>query len=116
FLGSGLATLDLARECDARYGFSPPASLFEAAGAGACVITDARDDDAAQFLEPDREVLVASSGDEVADLVANLTPDDACGIAVAARSRVLAHHTYERRARMVCALLEGMTEKDGVAA
>jgi spore maturation protein CgeB len=115
FFGSGLATLNITRDCMARYGYAPPARIFEAAGAGACLITDAWEG-IAQFLEPDREVLVAADGEEVAELVANLTPDDAHAIAAAARARILAHHTYERRAREVDAVLEGMTQKDEAAA
>jgi spore maturation protein CgeB len=115
FFGSGLATLSINRGCAARYGYSPPSRIFEAVGAGACLITDAWEG-IAQFLEPDREVLVAADGEEVAELVANLTPDDARQIAAAARSRILAHHTYERRARTINALLEGVTQKDEAAA
>jgi len=115
FFGSSIATLNIDRDSIARYGFSPPGRIFEAVGAGACLITDASEG-IAQFLEPDCEVLVAADGEEVAELVANLTPDDARQIAAAARLRVLAHHTYERRARTVDALLEGMTQKDEAAA
>lgn len=115
FFGSGLATLNINRESMARYGFSPPTRMFEAAGAGACLISDAWEG-IAQFLEPNREVLVATDGEEVAELIANLTPDDARQIAGAARARVLAHHTYERRARKLDALLEGMTQKGEAAA
>jgi spore maturation protein CgeB len=114
FFGSGLATLNI--HCNSmRYGYSPPSRIFDAAGAEACVITDAFEG-IAQFLEPGQEVLVAADGEEVAELVANLTPDDARQIAAAARLRVLAHHTYERRARTVDALLEGTTQKDEAAA
>jgi spore maturation protein CgeB len=115
FFCSGLATLNVNRESMARYGFSPPTRIFEAAGAGACVITDAWDG-IEQFLEPDREVLVAADGDQVAELVAQLTPDDARRIAAAARARVFAHHTYERRARQVHELLDAMTRKGEAAA
>jgi spore maturation protein CgeB len=99
----------------ARTGFSPPTRIFEAAGAGACLITDAWDG-IEQFLEPGAEVLVASDGEEVAELVAQLEPDDASQIAAAARARILAHHTYERRARQVDALLEGVARNREVAA
>jgi spore maturation protein CgeB len=115
FFGSGLATLNINRESMARYGFSPPNRIFEAAGAGACLITDAWDG-IEHFLEPGLEVLVASDGEEVAELVAQLEPDDACQIAIAARARILAHHTYERRARQVHALLEGTMQSREVAA
>jgi spore maturation protein CgeB len=107
---SGLATLNINRDGMARYGYSPPARIFEAAGAGACLITDAWEG-IAQFLEPDREVLVAADGEEIAELVADLIPEDARRIAAAARARILAHHTYERRAREVDAVLEGMAHE-----
>jgi spore maturation protein CgeB len=115
FFCSGLATLNINRESMARTGFSPPTRIFEAAGAGACLITDAWDG-IEQFLEPGAEVLVASDGEEVAELVAQLEPDDASQIAAAARARILAHHTYERRARQVDALLEGVARNREVAA
>ena len=98
----------------ARFGFSPPTRVFEAAGAGACLITDAWEG-IAQFLEPDREVLVAANGDEVARFVAALTPADARRIAAAAQARVLAHHTYAQRARQVDALLNATTFKGEAA-
>ena len=41
FFSSCLATLNVNRDSMARYGFSPPTRVFEAAGAGACLITDA---------------------------------------------------------------------------
>lgn len=115
FFCSGLATLNINRESMARYGFSPPTRVFEAAGAGACVITDAWDG-IEQFLEPDREVLVAADGEQVAELLAQLTPDDATRIATAARARILAHHTYEHRARQVDQLLDAMTHEGEAAA
>ncbi len=40
FFCSGSATLNVNRESMARYGFSPPTRIFEAAGAGACLISD----------------------------------------------------------------------------
>jgi spore maturation protein CgeB len=70
--------------------------VFEAAGAGACLITDAWEGIEA-FLEPAEEVLVAASGDEVAELVEQLTPDRAREIGAAARARVLRQHTYDDR-------------------
>ena len=58
------AVLNVSRESMARYGFSPATRVFEAAGAGACLITDAWEGIEC-FLEPDTEVLVARDGDEV---------------------------------------------------
>ena len=59
------AALNICRESMARYGFCPATRVFEAAGAGACLITD--DWEGIElFLEPGREVLVARDGEEVA--------------------------------------------------
>ena len=95
--------LNISRDSMARYGFSPATRVFEAAGAGACVITDAWEG-VELFLEPDREVLVASDGEDVASRVAALAPEQARRIGAAARTRVLAEHTYAQRARQVDAL------------
>ena len=73
FNSSALAVLNINRASMAAYGFSPPTRVFEAAGAGACLITDAWEG-IEQFLEPGREVLVAHDGAEVADHLAALDP------------------------------------------
>jgi len=91
------AVLNVSRESMARYGFSPATRVFEAAGAGACLITDAWEG-IELFLEPGREVLVANDGAEVAHLLAGLTRDRARQIGEAALRRVLAEHTYDQRA------------------
>jgi spore maturation protein CgeB len=100
------AVLNISRESMARYGFSPATRVFEAAGAGACLISDAWEG-LDTFLEPDREVLSARSGDDVAEHVRRTTPHRARAIGEAARRRVLASHTYAHRATQVAALLEG---------
>jgi spore maturation protein CgeB len=103
------AVLNISRESMARYGFSPATRVFEAAGAGACLITDAWVG-IELFLEPDREVLVAHDGAQVAAHVDALDPQRACAIGAAARRRILDQHTYAHRARQVEALLEGRAE------
>jgi spore maturation protein CgeB len=103
---SALAVLNINRASMAQYGFSPPTRVFEAAGAGACLITDAWEG-IELFLEPGREILVAPSGDEVADLLRGLTQEQAHAIGEAARARILASHTYDHRADQVDALLQG---------
>ncbi len=102
-----LAVLNVSRESMARYGFSPATRVFEAAGAGACLITDDWEG-IALFLEPEREVLVARDGAEVAAHLQALTPDRARAIGDAARRRVLAEHTYMHRAVLLEAVLEGV--------
>lgn len=101
-----LAVLNVSRDSMARYGFSPATRVFEAAGAGACLITDAWRG-IEQFLEPDQEVLVAHNGAEVAELINDLPPDRARAIGAAAQRRVLEEHTYRHRARQVDAILKG---------
>jgi spore maturation protein CgeB len=99
-----LAVLNVNRESMARYGFSPPTRVFEAAGAGACLITDAWEG-VELFLEPGREVLVASSGEEVAEYARALTPERAGAVGSAAIARVRAEHTYAHRVQQLEALL-----------
>jgi spore maturation protein CgeB len=114
FFCSGRATLNINRDSMARFGFSPPTRVFEAAGAGACLITDAWQG-IELFLEPGREVVVANTGQEVAAALSTLTPAQARRIADAARARIVAHHTYAHRARQVDALLNGISLKSEAA-
>lgn len=104
FFCSGLATLNINRDSMARYGFSPPTRIFEAAGAGACLVTDAWEG-IETFLEPNREVLVTAGGEEVAELLTRLSVETARRIGSGARARILAQHTYAHRARQVNDLL-----------
>ena len=97
------AVLNVARDSMAHIGFSPATRVFEAAGAAACLITDAWEG-IEQFLAPDEEVLVARDGQDVADHMAALTPERAAAIGQAALARVLAEHTYALRGAQVDAL------------
>jgi spore maturation protein CgeB len=106
FNATPMAVLNVSRESMARYGFSPATRVFEAAGAAACLITDAWEG-IELFLEPGSEVLVASSGDDVAAHVDALDAHAAHAIGRAAYRRVLAEHTYAHRAEQLEALLEG---------
>ena len=98
------AVLNVSRESMARYGFSPATRVFEAAGAGACLITDAWEG-IELFLEPEVEVLVARDGAEVAAHVESTSPERARAIGDAALARVLREHTYAHRAAQLDALL-----------
>ena len=104
FNGSGLAVLNVARDSMADVGFSPATRVFEAAGAGACLITDAWEG-VELFLQPGEEVLVARDGQDVAEHLEQLTPDRARAIGQAARQRILGEHTYSRRAAEADALI-----------
>jgi spore maturation protein CgeB len=91
------AVLNISRDSMASYGFSPATRVFEAAGAGACIITDywlGID----FFFEPGKEILVAGSGDEVKEILSSLTEEKAKQIGEAALKKVLQKHTYDHRA------------------
>jgi spore maturation protein CgeB len=98
------AVLNVARDNMAATGFSPATRVFEAAGAAACLITDAWEG-IEQFLAPGREILVARDGADVLECLRTLTPERAAAIGHGARARVLAEHTYDHRARQVNELL-----------
>ncbi|MGR3455888.1 CgeB family protein [Pseudooceanicola sp.] len=105
------AVLNIARDSMAQTGFSPATRVFEAAGAGACLITDAWEG-IELFLEPGREVLVARDGAEVTEILRTLTEDDARRIGAAARARVIDAHTYQNRAEEVTALFARLSQRE----
>ncbi len=95
------AVLNVNRESMARFGFSPATRVFEAAGAGACLITDAFVG-VGQFFEPGTEILVAADGAAVAEHVRGRSrPTGPEPIGRAARRRALAEHTYDHRAALL---------------
>ncbi|MFV0622862.1 glycosyltransferase [Sphingomonas sp. ac-8] len=104
------AVLNVARDSMANVGFSPATRVFEAAGAAACLITDAWEG-IEQFLIPDEEVLVARDGQDVADHLAALTPERAQAIGQAALKRVLAEHTYTLRGAQVDEMFRAHAER-----
>ena len=109
------AVLNVARDSMAHVGFSPATRVFEAAGAAACLITDAWEG-IEQFLIPDKEVLVARDGQDVADHLTALTPERVKAIGAAALKRVLAEHTYTLRGAQVDALFKAHVAREKVAA
>ncbi|HET7879853.1 MAG TPA: glycosyltransferase [Acetobacteraceae bacterium] len=104
FNASARAVLNINRASMAETGFSPPTRLFEAAGAGACLITDAWEG-IELFLQPGTEVLVARDGSDIVEILPTLSSERAHQIGLAARQRILAEHTYDRRAACVDQLL-----------
>jgi spore maturation protein CgeB len=99
------AVMNISRDSMARYGFSPATRVFEAAGAGGCVITD--DWEGIEcFFDPGEEILVAADADQVIDHLRTLTTLKARAIGQAACKRAMAHHTYARRAAQIEAVLE----------
>ncbi|SDH16191.1 CgeB family protein [Pelagibacterium luteolum] len=109
------AVLNVSRDSMAGMGFSPATRVFEAAGAGACLITDAWRG-LEMFLKPDEEVLVARDGQDVAEIVRQLTTERAAEIGRAALARVLADHTYADRARQADATIRPLAGRRAVEA
>jgi len=103
------AVLNISRESMARNGFSPATRVFEAAGAGACLITDYWEG-IEMFLAPEREVLVARDGNDVVDILSSLTREKADAIGEAAMRRVLSEHTYADRAELADAIFRRHVE------
>lgn len=97
FNSSVFAVLNVNRESMAHTGYSPPTRVFEAAGAGACLILD-RWQGVEQFLEPGSEVLLADDGDDVIRHLRRLSASEARAIGERARRRVSRDHTYRDRA------------------
>jgi spore maturation protein CgeB len=108
------AVLNVNRDSMARFGHSPATRVFEAAGAGACLVTDAFRG-LERFLEPGREVLVARSTDDVVELIASLTEVQVAEIGAAAMRRVLSEHTYDHRARTLEEALAGRVAAETAA-
>jgi spore maturation protein CgeB len=104
FNSTPLAVLNIARDSMADNGFSPATRVFEAAGAAACLITDAWEG-IELFLKPGDEVLVARDGLDVAEHVRSLGPERARDIGQAALERVLSEHTYAHRGAQVDAII-----------
>lgn len=97
FNASPRAVLNVARDSMAEVGYSPATRVFEAAGAGACIITDSWTG-IELFLKPGAEILVARDGREVAEQLSALTEQRSREIGAAALRRVLTEHTYSVRA------------------
>jgi spore maturation protein CgeB len=97
---SPLAVLNVTRDSMVQNGYSPATRVFEAAGAGACIISDAWAG-LDLFLEPETEVIACASGAEVIEALVGLDRERATEIGARARERVLAEHPYAHRARQV---------------
>lgn len=109
FNSTPMAVLNVSRRSMAENGFSPATRVFEAAGSGACLVTDAWQG-IEQFLQPDREVLVARDGADVAEILKALTPRMAQRIGARALERVQREHTYRHRAIEVDRILNAARE------
>jgi spore maturation protein CgeB len=97
-------TLNLTRADMVAAGWSPSVRLFEAAACGAPIVSDywpGLED----FFAIGREILLATSAEDIARLLQDLSENDAAAIGLAARRRVLERHTAAHRARELEAFL-----------
>lgn len=104
FYCSSKWTLNVTRQAMAQMGYCPSGRLFEAAACATPIISDWWEG-LEEFFEPGKEIVIASSSDEV---IAALQMDETARerIAAAARERVLAEHTAEHRASELERLIE----------
>ncbi len=102
---SARLVLNLNRESMVQVGYSPPTRVFEAAGAGACVITDYWEG-IDSFFEPGCEILVAHTAGEIVDLLRTVDRKLAREMGDAMRRRALLEHTYALRALQVREILQ----------
>jgi len=104
---SARMVLNINRDSMAGVGFSPPTRVFEAAGAGACLITD-RWAGIEQFFAPETEILVAGNAEEIVSHLRDTSAARAREIGETMRVRALQDHTYALRAREVDAIIENV--------
>jgi spore maturation protein CgeB len=105
FYCSSKATLNVTRAAMASFGYCPPGRLFEAAACRTPVISDSWEG-LDEFFEPGREILVASSADDVVEAM-QLGASKLERIGEAAQSRVLEAHTAAHRGRELLNLIQG---------
>lgn len=103
---SARMVLNINRESMADVGFSPPTRVFEAAGAGACLITD-HWEGIETFFEPGKEILVARSAEEIVHSLRTVPARKARAIGEAMQARALRDHLYAQRAKEATAILGG---------
>jgi len=95
---SARMVLNVNRDSMALVGFSPPTRVFEAAGAGACLITD-RWQGIEAFFAPGREILTAGGPEEVVAYLRAVSESSAREIGRNMQTRALREHTYALRVR-----------------
>ena len=100
FYSSLRYTLNVTRADMVRLGYSPSVRLFEAAACGVPIISD-RWEGMDQFFEPQSEILLADTTEEVLEYLRTLPETTRQAVAQGARNRVLRQHTSIHRARQL---------------
>jgi spore maturation protein CgeB len=89
--------MNINRMSMADFGFSPPTRVFEVAGAGTCMLCDDWPG-IADCFEPDSEILVVRSAEDVAGALHTHNAEARRRIGDAFHARALRDHTYAQRA------------------
>lgn len=104
FYSSSRLTLNITRQAMAQMGFCPSGRLFEAAACGTPIVSDYWDG-LEQFFEPENEILVAASSEDVIHAI-NMPRDELKRLSRASQERTLAQDTAAHRAAELVALIE----------
>jgi spore maturation protein CgeB len=104
FYSSSKATLNVTRSAMANFGYCPSGRLFEAAACSTPVISD-KWEGLDEFFEPGREILVATSADDVVHAI-ELGDEELRRMGKAAREKVFSAHTADHRSREFLQLVE----------
>ena len=99
FYCSSKMTLNVTRAAMARMGYCPSGRLFEAAACATPILSDTWEG-LETFFERGKEILIAGDTHEAVDAL-SLPPEELMRIGAAARQRVLADHTSDRRAEQL---------------
>jgi spore maturation protein CgeB len=90
-------TLNVTRADMIRAGYSPSVRLFEAAACGTPIISDTWEG-IETLLDPDREILLARTHDDVLRVLGTWSDDQRRALGTRARHRILKEHTSAHRA------------------
>lgn len=104
FFSSSKLTLNITRRAVAELGYCPSPRLFEAAACGRPIVSDWWDG-LEQFFVPGKELLVCRTTQDILDAMA-LGAAELESVGRAARERVMAEHTAERRAAELTRIVE----------
>lgn len=97
FYSSQKFTLNLTRDAMKRAGYSPSVRLFEAGACGVPIVSDSWAGLDTLF-RPGKEILLAETADDMLRYLHEMSDGDRREIGAAARVRILAEHTPEKRA------------------
>jgi spore maturation protein CgeB len=111
FYAQSRYTLNVTRADMIRAGYSPSVRLFEAAACGTPIISD-QWEGLETLLEPDREILIARTPDDVLDVLSTWSDEQRGALGARARHRILKEHTSAHRAAsMEQGLLEAVRRR-----